>query len=281
MKQPLIFSLCALLATAPLFAGNGDMHAKKTEFKDAMTWPATAPGQVTLKAFQPFRAEYERRYKQGAGPKKGEQRVDRVIIVAENAGWDGRPTTAVTIMDSADPKYEDTNGRIFTQYFDRGTLELLYEMGPIPGKAKDYYILRALPDKLVGSMVVTDQGEAKKQTMPVAAPGFGAPAPWAMASMKLETGKKLRLHPAYSQGGGVMTTYAPARVAGREKIKALNGKTYKAWVLESVSNLRSPWMIRSYVIERPPYLIVRKSHNMDTGEERVYMNLRSFQTFDP
>jgi hypothetical protein len=56
-----------------------DAHPKKAVFADAASWPAIAPGQHPLKNFAPFRAVYERVYRDA----NGRQRDDRVIITAE------------------------------------------------------------------------------------------------------------------------------------------------------------------------------------------------------
>lgn len=276
VKQTLVlFFLPTLLAAGP----QGGVHPAKAEFKDFQEWRAVNPGQVSLKDFSPFRAVYKRNYTQGSGPKKGEPRTDRVIITAEAVGWDGHQAIHFSMVDSGEVHYDDTNGRTFSLYFDAKTLAMLLEMGPVPGSAKDYYTLRVLEDKLVGTFVTTDKGEAQNQIAPTSAPGFGAPAPWILASMDLTKGKRIRFEPAYSVGLGVLNTKSPFRVSGQQKIKSEGGQSFQVWVVESVSNLKSPWVQRTMITDKPPYLIRRESVNKDSGQTRVYMDLLNFQSF--
>ncbi len=277
MKASLIFLVIFL--SVPLWGQGKSPHPKKKAFHDFQSWPALAPGQVSLKNFVPFRAMYTRTYRQGAGPKAGESRTDRVIITAEQVGWDGREAVLMNMIDSAEAHYDDTNGRGFSSYIDRENLAVLFEMGPVPGKGKDYYLLRVLEDKLVGTFVTTDKGDSQNQVMETKNPGFGAPAPWMLASMKLETGQNIRFEPVYSVGLGPLNAKSPFRVLGVEKVQAQDGKDYQARVVESVANLTSPWVYRTYLIDRPPYLVRRESLNLDTGEKKIYMDLVHFQTF--
>ena len=271
----------SLLLCLPLFAQTGDeTHSKKAIFADSSSWTATNPGQVTLANFEPFRAEYERKYTQGSGPNQGQPRVDRVVICADYAGWNGRKAINLTLWDTGAPEYADTNGRVFSQYFDSGSLQLLYEMGPIPGTALSYYTLRNTGEGWMSARIETDKGRVENKYFEFKMPGFGAPAPWVFGSLDLQEGKKIRLDPAISFGGGILTNYAPARVVEQVSHRAKDGRTYRAWVLESVNNVKNPWMIQTLVIARPPYLITRKSVNADTGEEKVYMELVKFHVFD-
>ncbi len=53
------------LIILPLMAQAQQVHPKKI-FQDVASWPTTAPGRKTkLKNFSPFRAVYDREYKQG------------------------------------------------------------------------------------------------------------------------------------------------------------------------------------------------------------------------
>jgi len=270
-----------LLTPALLGAGpQGDkIHPAKTVFADSQQWPGIVPGQTSLRNFAPFRAVYRRHYTQGSGPKQGEARTDRVIITAESVGWDGRRAIHFGMLDSGEAHYDDSNGRTFSLYFDAETLAMLLELGPVPGMAKDYYLLRVLEDKLAATFVTTDKGESKNQIAPAAEPGFGAPAPWILASMDLTKGQKVRFAPAYSVGLGALNAKSPFHCAGKQKIESAGGQRFDAWVAESVSNLNSPWVQRTFIIDRPPYLIRRESVNKDTGQVKVYMDLLEFQAF--
>ena len=271
-----LFLLPAMIAAAQTGSG---VHPGKVAFADAQQWPAVTPGQVTLKNFVPFRAVYRRTYKQGAGPKAGEPRIDRVITTAENVAWDGREAILFNMIDSAEAHYEDTNSRTLALYVDARSLAVIFEMGPVPGAGKDYYLLRVLEDKVMGTFVTTDKGESKNQSAPTRAPGFGAPAPWLLASMDLAEGRRIRFAPAYSVGLGALGTKAPFRVIARQKITCEGGRQFDAWIVESIGNLTSPWVQRTAVTDHPPYLIRRTSVNLDSGEENISMDLLDVQTF--
>ena len=277
MKQ-----IVALLIFPTIFAAGpteDGVHPGKKAFQDSNNWPAVAPGQVSLKNFTPFRAVYRRTYRQGSGPNAGQTRIDRVIISADNVAWDGNKAIYFNMVDSGEAHYDDTNGRTFSLFFDAQNLAVLLELGPVPGAAKDYYTLRVLEDKLVGTFVTTDKGEAKNQVAATSAPGFGAPAPWILASMDLAKGKKIRFAPAYSVGLGVLNTKAPFHVIDQKKVTSAGGQHFDAWIVESVGNLTSPWVQRTAITDKPPYIIRRESINSDTGEKKVYMDLLDFQTF--
>ena len=277
MKKITLFLLVPVILVAS--PQGGEVHKAKTAFKNFQQWNPVAPGQVTLKNFTPFRAVYQRTYRQGAGPKAGEPRTDRVIITAEDVGWDGRPAILFNMIDSAEAHYDDTNGRTFSMYFDKQNMAVLLELGPVPGKGKDYYAMRVLKDKVVATMVTTDQGVSEKREIPVSVPGFGAPAPWLLASLDLEKDQKIRFAPAFSIGLGAFSAKAPFRVVGKERVKSVNGTTSEAWILESIANLTSPWVTQNAIIDKPPYLIRRVSINHDSGEKKTSLELIDFQAF--
>ena len=158
MKKFLEATLLTLgmLVIIPLACLADDVHPKKKIFKDVESWPATAPGQVKLKNFGPFRAVYDRTYSQGSGPNAGDPRNDRVIISAEETGWDGKRAAAITIIDSGIVEHSDTNARVATIFAALDDLRLLFEIGPISGKAKDYYIARIDPEMLYLNNITTD-----------------------------------------------------------------------------------------------------------------------------
>lgn len=277
MKQiVLLFFLPAIFAAGP---PKDRVHPGKVAFKDFKQWPAVAPGQVSLKNFAPFRAVYRRTYRQGSGPKAGQARTDRVIITADSVAWDGSKAILFNMIDSGEAHHDDTNSRTFSLYFDAGSLAMLLELGPVPGTAKDYYTLRVVGDKLICTFVTTDKGESKKQIASTTAPGFGAPAPWILASMDLAKGKQIRFAPTYNVGLGVLNAKAPFRVIGKEKVRSEGGLHFDAWIIESVGNLTSPWVQQTTITDKPPYLIRRESINRDSGEKKVYMDLLDFQAF--
>ncbi|MFT5434664.1 MAG: hypothetical protein ACI9OJ_005378, partial [Myxococcota bacterium] len=145
-------------------------------------WPATAPGQVELQNFTPFRAVYERCYRD----ENGQQRKDRVIITAENVAWGDEGAIMVGLVDTGSLEYSDTNARAQLRYFAGDDLALLFQLTPMSGTAKDYTLIRAEDGAMHMTNVKTATGESDHQQMPSAPPGFGAPGAWLFASMPLE-----------------------------------------------------------------------------------------------
>ncbi len=269
-----IFFIFLLVIMYPIAACQSqDVHPKKTHFQDAQSWASTNPGDVTLKNFRPFRAVYQRNYTN----KAGEPRTDRVIISAEEIGWDGDAAIAITVIDTGEPEYEDTNGRTLSMYVKREDLSLLFEIGPSPGTAKDYYIGRKLDDKLVLNSVTTETGAHQFQPMETTLPGFG-PGSWVMASMDLEQGMKIRLDPVYSPRSNPLTGFThTGYVAGQESYTDLSGRTYDAWMIEHTGNLASASVARRPMVDHPPYLLGTEIVNLETGDRRDSMRLITFE----
>ena len=185
------------LAVMVLAQSQKKFHSAKTVYADVKSWPATAPGEVELKHFQPFRAVYDRQYTQATGPGAGEKRRDRVIVTAEEVGWDGNRAVAITVIDSGAAEYPDTNMRSLMMVTALDDLRALFEIGPAPGKAKDYYLGRFTDKEVLLSTVTTDTQKLEAQKIPTGKPGFG-PGSWVMASMELKEGLKINLSPYYS-----------------------------------------------------------------------------------
>ena len=250
-----------------------EVHPEKKRYKDSAAWPAISPGDVSLNNFKPFRAVYQRSYTNGAG----ESRTDRVIITAEEVGWDGKEAIAITLIDTGDPAYDDTNGRTLSMYVNKVDLSMLFEIGPIPGKAKDYYIGNRLSDKMVVNQITTETGEHVFQPVDTTVPGFG-PGSWVIANLNLEEGMKLRLEPVYSPTVNALTGFTNiGYVVGQESYEDLSGNTYTAWIVEHSSNLTSPTVARRPLIDRPPYVLGTDIVNLDTGEKRSSMRLMEFE----
>ncbi len=275
MKKPgAMLAIAALCAALPAQAQeNAKVRPEKEIFRDAQGWPATQPGEVKLKNFRPFRAVYQRAYLQGSGPNRGDLRVDRVIISAERVGWEGKEAILVTLIDSGQAKWADTAARSLFSIVDARDMSVFFESGPIPGKAKDYYLIR--PDKGLGSLVTTENAAVQKQEFPAGAVGFG-PGPWVMASMNLEEGMKVRLDRFVSPTSTVFG-YRSGIVRGKRDFTDLSGQKRKAWLLEQGGNLASPRMGRIYLIDEPPYLLARFSVDGETKKETQGIRLLSFQ----
>ena len=263
-----------LFSGVPMLACQSqDIHPKKAAYRDAMNWPLVQPGDVELRDFQPFRAVYERTYTDGSGS----QVTDRVIVSAENIGWDGEAAIAISLTDSGVPENATTNARSLVMYVRKSDLSVLFEIGPRPGTAKDYYVGRKDGDKLYLNSVVSNSDARDTQVMETSAPGFG-PGTWIMANADLSDGKKVRLDPMYSPRANAITGFANiAHVVGSEAFTYPDGSSKKAWILEHATNPTSAFVVQRPVVDQPPYLLGSRSVNLDTGESSVRMKLVDFQ----
>ena len=269
----IVLALMLVSSAAAVGQQSGQVRPEKAAFKDVNSWAATKPGDVKLKNFRPFRAVYERNYSQAGGPHAGELRVDRVITTAEEVGWDGRRAALITLIDSGDAKWDDTAARNLFMIVDLETMELLFESGPMPGAAKDYYFMR--PDTGMGTMVMTDAGTSQIREFPKGAVGFG-PGPWAIGSLDLTEGAKIRLDPFTSPAANIFGIRSGI-VAGRREFTDVSGKSHAGWLLEDGGNLASSRMTQIYVTDRPPYFLARFSVDLDSGEETRGIRLMKFQ----
>ena len=255
------------------------IHPKKKIFQDVASWTATAPGSVKLKNFEPFRAVYNRTYKQGGGPNAGDERKDRVIISAENAGWDGQRAIALTLIDSGIVNQSDTMARVFTMFFGFENLNTLFELGPIPGKGKDYYIARFDKEMIYLNRIMTKTQKLQSRKMATNKMGFG-PNTWVMASMNLKKGLKISLAPIYTPRANSLTTYTYGHIVKKSTFTDGSGKKYKSWVMETSRNLSSPKVSHVHLIDRPPYYLGTETVNLDTGERKPFAWLKSVKLFD-
>mgnify|MGYP005726075741 CR=1 FL=1 len=269
-----ICSLTILFQLSPL-AAQQDIHPEKTVYADYKQWPATAPGDVKLKNFRPFRAVYERNYKVGAGPLKGEPRQDRVIVTAEEVAWHGKRAVLISIFDSGNVENDDTNARSLSMFVDLEYLDLLFEIGPIPGKAKDYYVANVMEKNAMVSFVMSETGQSQNQNTEISQPGFG-PGSWAMACMELKKDMKIRLDPFYSPRGNTIAGRDFARVLQQDNYTG-GGNTFKAWVVETVASLSGSRVQQRYLIAEPPYYLGTESVNLETGEKKDFMRLQTFE----
>ncbi|MDA8016704.1 MAG: hypothetical protein MPN21_04575 [Thermoanaerobaculia bacterium] len=269
----LVFGACA--------QGNEpEFHPEKEAMRDARSWPATFPGQVELQNFQPFRAVYDRKYTQSSGPGKGQPRQDRVVVSAERIGWDGREGVAIHVLDSAAAEHADTNARTLTMIFALDDLSLLFETGPVPGKAKDYYFGRPENDHVYVSQVMTLEQELKPQKIPTDRAGFG-PGAWAMASMDLAVGTKIRLDPYYSPQANPISQTNYGHVIEKRTITDGSNGSHEAWVLETSGwyGPSSPKVLRLLLKDQPPYLLGIETFHHDTGEAKPFLWLRDVHTW--
>lgn len=280
VRSSVCVGLLTLLTASLASCQQADVHPGKRHFVDANAWAATSPGDVSLNEFQPFRAVYERNYTQGLGPNAGQPRTDRVIITAERVGWDGIPAIAISLIDSGSPDSEDTLFRGMYSVIAEDDLRLLFEIGPIPGAGKDYYLARI--DNGVAKMnaVTTQTGEINVQQMDVTQSGFG-PGTWVMANMPLEEGLGIRLDPFYSAKPNPLAGFVALGFAtGQESFVSKNGVEFTAWAVDYTSNLQSPVMLRRYLVDSPPYNLGTVRVDLDSGETSDALRLIDFTLFD-
>ena len=272
------FALTALLVGCQGAASQDtDMHPAKQAYADAQSWPATAPGEVSLTNFTPFRAVYERHYRDH----NGAHRQDRVIVTAEHVAWGEEPAITVSLIDTGSLDYTDTTARKQTRFFAANDLRILLQITPSPGAAKDYDLIVAEADEIDMTRVTTSTGEAEHREMPLTAPGFGAPGAWVAASMDLEEGMQLRLDPYYAAPSSGILGTAPSRVTGREWIETPDGERQQAWVVEYPLGMSSARMMRTFVVDRPPYLLAKRPYDLDGAavDEVGVLRLIEFQAF--
>lgn len=272
------------LALGSSVAGSAtaDTHQEKAIYQDRQTWPVTSPGSVTLTDFRAFRAVYDREYTQGSGPGAGEKRQDRVIVGADEVGWGGQAAAAITVIDSGAAEYADTSMRILTIVTALDNLRVLFEIGPVPGKAKDYYLALFTDEAVLLNSVSTETQELQPQKIPTGEPGFG-PGSWVMASMPLEPGLKINLAPYYSPQANPISQSSYGRVIGRKTITDGSGTEHDAWVVETSGwySLESPKVLQLYLKRTPPYYLGTEIFNYDTGERKKFVWLRSAQLTAP
>ena len=251
-------------------------HSAKRTFADRESWAATAPGEVTLREFAPFRAVYDRKYSQASGPGRGEERRDRVIVAAEEVGWEGERAVAITMIDSGVAEHADTNMRALTMVVALSDLTLRFEIGPTPGRAKDYYLALVTDSELLLSQVETVSQTMIPRKMPKAANGFG-PGSWVMASMDLKDDLKIRLAPYYSPQANPISQTSYGRVLEKRTMVDGSGQEHEAWVVEAPGwyGPTSPKVLRLYLKSAPPYYLGTETFDYDTDEASRFVWLRS------
>lgn len=264
-------------ADGPSQTGIVQVHEAKQTYADFGSWPVTAPGEVSLANFQPFRAVYERHYRDV----NGEHRADRVIVTAENVAWGPEAAVMVGLIDAGSLAYSDTNARSQVRFFSLADGRLLLQVTPAPGTAKDYRLIRAEGGRVSMSTVRTVDGETDFRDMAVDVGGWGAPAHWVVASMALEPDMKIRLEPTFAFASSRVFVAEPFTVLGEEWVDVL-GERVSAWSVEHPIGLEGPRLMRTWVVNRPPYLLGRQPVDAETGEEPLIgsMRLVAFQLYE-
>lgn len=266
----------AVFMLIPLCGSSQQIHPKKQAFKNVAKWPTTSPSKVVLRNFRPFRAVYDRTYRQHSGTEAGAVREDRVIISAEQVGWDGKKAISISLIDSGIEGKSDTNARALFMIVDRKNLNVLFEVGPIPGKAKDYYFARIENGTASISEVTTDTQKINAKTAKQDKPGFG-PSAWAMASSGLRKGKKIKLSPVYSPQANPLTEIYAGHVLDKTKFTDGNGNEHEVFVLETTKSFTNSKVKHLYLSNKPPYYFGTETVDLDTGERKRFVWLRDFE----
>jgi hypothetical protein len=264
-------------AEGPNRTGAVEVHQAKQAYADFASWPMTSPGALPLANFQPFRAVYERHYRDV----NGEHREDRVIVNAENVAWGSEAAIMVGLIDTGNLQYSDTNARSQVRFFSRADGRLLLQVTPAPGSAKDYRLIRAEDGRVSMSTVRTANGETDFQDMAAEVDGWGAPAHWVVASMALEPDMGVRLDPTFAFASSRVFVAEPFRVLGEESVEVL-GERVRAWSVEYPIGLEGPRLMRTWVVNRPPYVLGRQPVDAETGEEPLIgsMRLVAFELYE-
>ncbi len=276
MNRLLVFGLLAIISFATNTGSTNlvaQIHPKKQIFRDVAKWPTTTPNKISLKNFTPFRAVYDRTYRQHAGPNTGDIRKDRVIISAEEISWDGKRSIAISLIDSGVVGKSDTTARTLSMIVHRRNLSVLFEIGPIPGTAKDYYIHRIEKGNAYQSKITTDTQQIRRDNKKYNKPGFG-PSAWALASSGLRKGKKIKLTKPYSPTANPLTETYAGHILETKTITDGSGKQHKAWVLETTKSFTSSKVKHLYLIDKPPYYLGTETVDLDTGERKKFIWLR-------
>lgn len=244
-------------------------HANKVElFGNAADWPAIAPGEVGLTGFRPFRAVYERAYRD----KNGGKQNDHVIITAEKVAWGPVDAVLVTLIDTGNLEYDDTFGRIQTRVFALEDQRLLMQIAPAPGTPKDYMVLHA-EDSVVVTMVEA-AGNATTRSPGAPVPQLGTPALWLVGSMEPEPDRGLKFSAAHAPSPSNILGARDYHVSSSERFAAGPLGEVDARVVSYPLGMESPWVMQNLVTDRPPYLVGKRPMDLDSGQTREIGTLR-------
>ena len=254
-----------------------EVHPEKLVYADYSEWPATTPGSITLNQFQPFRAVYGRHYTDH----NGQERLDRVVVTAERIAWADEEAIAVGLVDTGNTDYPDTYARSHMRFFSAEHLGLLFQLTPAPGAAQDYMVIRVGEESVNATMVESETGDAEHREMPNPGPDWGVPGVWALGSMPLEEGMKIRLDPAFAMANSSVLGTSPYRVVGQEQVSLPNGETMEARVVEYPLGMTNGRIMQLLIVDRPPYLVEKRPYDVDTGEfsDRGSLRLQQFTAF--
>ena len=155
MRMGMRAALVVLAAAVTPGCGQSQIHPSKEAYIQWETWPVTTPADVSFgDRFQPFRAEWSRTYRN----MNGDVREDRVIVVAEEVAWYGRPAISVTYHDSGNLEATESNARTATVYLDKENLSLLRGIAPKTGTPEDYVTVSVGEGTVTRTAVTTATG---------------------------------------------------------------------------------------------------------------------------
>ena len=272
------------LAAVVVFLGCGDagsadaqdIHPQKAVFADAESWSELAVGDQGLANFHPFRAKYERVYRD----QQGQERRDHVIITAERVAWNETSAISVSLVDAGSSEYDDTAMRIQTRVFSEDDQSLLLYIAPAPGTPRDYVI--AHTDGTVrATLVDAASGEGTSQPDVYPLPQLGAPGLWLVASMDLRVDQKIAFSNADAPAPSSILGARPVLVSGQERVDAGPMGRQDAWVITYPLGMANARVMHNFVVDRPPYLLGKRPMDLATGETSEIGTLRlvEFTTF--
>lgn len=254
-----------------------DVHPSKAVYADADSWPSVAPGEFPIDNFQPFRAVYERVYRN----EHGQQRDDRVVITAERVAWGPTSAIMVTLIDAGNLEFDDTSPRVHTRVFAEEDQRMLFQISPVSGTPRDYLLINTAGPMARATRVADETGEGMVQTTPFPTPQLGAPALWVLGSMALTEGQTIRFGSADLPAASNILGARPYQVSGQETVETPAGQ-HDARVVSYPLGMTSARVMQNLVVDRPPYLLGKRPMDMDSGETSEIGTLRliEFTTFD-
>ena len=275
MKKGLRWVLAMVLVAVSPAACRPQVHPTKEVYVDWESWTVTTPDQIALgDRFEPFRAVWSRQYRNGSG----ELRQDRVVLVAEELSWYGRPVVSFTLHDAGALDAPDTNARTTSFYLDRETLALVRGIGPVSGTPEDYNVIAVADGRITTTRVDSDTGETSSTDFATDSPVFGSfnvdHILWAALGLRPDTRTRLDVWSPAANAA------APSiiRVIGQEEVELPGGERRQAWVVERpIAQPDNARMHHFRILDRPPYLASRHVVDLDSQETSFHFSLLEWE----
>lgn len=258
-------------------AASQDVHPEKRAFADIAQWPTVDVGDAGLANFQPFRAVYERVYRNGAG----EERRDRVVVAAERVAWNDTPAISVSLVDAGNSEYDDTAMRSQTRVFSEVDQSMLLFIAPVPGTPRDYMVAHTDGTARI-TVVEAETGAGTLQPGGFPLPQLGAPGLWLIGSMSLQVEQRIAFSNADAPAPSNILGARPVVVTAREAVDAGPLGSQEAWVVSYPLGMTNGRFMQNLVTDRPPYLLGKRPMDVDSGESGEVGTLRliEFTAFD-